>query len=42
MAKTFKVNRSAETGKFVKKSYAEKHPRTTVKETMKVGKRKGK
>lgn len=30
-----KIYRSAETGKFVKESYAEKHPKTTVKETVK-------
>jgi len=34
MAKTFKVARSATTGKFVKKSYAKAHPRTTEVETM--------
>jgi len=27
--------RSAVTGKFVKQSYADKHPKTTVKETVK-------
>lgn len=30
-----KVYRSAETGRFVTKKYAEKHPNTTVKETVK-------
>jgi len=35
MAKTVKVNRSAVTGKFVTKTYAAKHPKTTVKETVK-------
>jgi len=30
-----KRSRSAVTGKFVKKSYAKKHPRTTVNETIK-------
>lgn len=30
-----KVARSATTGKFVKVSYAKKHPRTTVVETIK-------
>lgn len=30
-----KIHRSADTGKFVKESYAEKHPKTTVKETVK-------
>jgi len=34
MAKTFKVARSAKTGRFVKKSYAKAHPKTTVIETM--------
>lgn len=29
-----KVARSAATGKFVKKSYAKSHPKTTVTETM--------
>jgi len=28
-------NRSAETGRFVTEKYAEKHPKTTVKETNK-------
>ena len=32
MAKTFKAARSANTGKFVKKSYAKAHPKTTVVE----------
>ena len=31
------VYRSAETGKFVTKKYAEKHPKTTVRETKKDG-----
>lgn len=35
MAKTFKAARSANTGRFVKKSYAKAHPRTTVVETIK-------
>jgi hypothetical protein len=30
-----KVARSATSGKFVKKTYAKKHPRTTVVETIK-------
>jgi hypothetical protein len=30
-----KVGRSAVTGKFVKKSYVKKHPKTTVTETIK-------
>ena len=39
---TFKVARSAKTGKFVKKSFAKIHKGTTVIETMKksIGKRK--
>lgn len=32
---TTKANRSAVTGKFVTKSYAAKHPKTTVTETIK-------
>lgn len=32
--KTKKIYRSAVDGKFVKKYYAEKHPNTTVKETV--------
>jgi hypothetical protein len=32
--KTSKVYRSAKTGKFVKKDYAEKHKNTTIKETI--------
>jgi hypothetical protein len=41
-SKTFKVARSAKTGKFVKKSYAKNHKNTTVVETMKksTGKKK--
>jgi hypothetical protein len=35
MTKTVKASRSAITGQFVKKSYAEKHPKTTVRETIK-------
>ena len=30
-----RVARSAKTGKFVKKSYADRHPNTTVVETVK-------
>jgi len=37
--KTRKIHRSAVNGKFVKKSYAEKHPKTTVKETIKTTKK---
>lgn len=40
--KTRKVSRSAKTGRFVKKGYADKHPHTTVTETIKGPKRKGK
>jgi hypothetical protein len=35
MAKKLTVHRDAGTGKFVKKTYADKHPKTTVKETVK-------
>lgn len=38
MAKTVKTARSATTGRFVKKSYAKAHPRTTVVERVKRGK----
>lgn len=38
--KTWKVGRSAVTGKFVKKSTVKNHPRTTVTETMKRSKKK--
>ncbi|MGH7908821.1 MAG: hypothetical protein ACRENW_03100 [Thermodesulfobacteriota bacterium] len=34
-----KVSRSAKTGRFVKKSYAKKHPSTTVTETVKRSKK---
>ncbi len=37
MARTIKKARSASTGQFVPMSYAEKHPNTTVVETVKVG-----
>lgn len=40
--KRFQVGRSAISGKFVKKSYAKSHPRTTVTETIKVPSRKRK
>jgi hypothetical protein len=33
--KVVKVYRSAATGQFVKKGYAQGHPKTTVKETVK-------
>lgn len=39
--KTRKVSRSAKTGRFVKRVYAEKHPDTTVTETVKIRKKKG-
>ena len=32
--KNIKIHRSAITGKFVKKDYVKKHPKTTVKETI--------
>jgi len=34
-----KIARSAKTGRFVKKSYADKHPDTTVVESVKRGKK---
>lgn len=37
MAKTVQVARSAATGRFTTKQYAEKHPTTTVVEKVKVG-----
>lgn len=40
--KTRKVSRSARTGRFVEKGYADKHPHTTVTETVKVPKKEGK
>ena len=40
--KTVKVNKSAITGKFVTQSYANKHPRTTMAETVKMPSKKGK
>lgn len=39
---TRKVSRSAVTGRFVKKGYAERHPKTTVRETVRTPKKKGK
>ena len=39
---TRKVNRSAITGKFVTEDYAHRHPKTTVKETVKIPRRKRK
>jgi hypothetical protein len=35
-----KVYRSSVTGKFVKKSYAQSHPKTTEKQTVKTSKKK--
>ncbi len=35
-----KIHRSAETGQFVTKKNAEKHPKTTVTETVKVPKKR--
>lgn len=40
--RTKKLYRSAKTGHFVKKGYVKKHPDTTLTETVKIGKRKGK
>ena len=34
-SKTRKISRSAVTGRFVKKEYAKKHPKTTTTETIK-------
>lgn len=36
MAKTRKAYKSADTGKFVTKDFAEKNPKTTFKQTIKV------
>lgn len=36
------IYREADKGKFVTKEYAEKHPKTTVKETVKTTPKKGK
>lgn len=38
MVKKVAAYRDAGTGKFVTKSYADKHPKTTVKETVKKSK----
>ena len=38
MAKTRTVNKSAITGRFVSDNYAKKHPKTTVKQTIKKSK----
>lgn len=35
MSKRIRVSRSAVTGRFVRDSYAKKHPRTTVRQTIK-------
>ena len=37
---TLKVNKSAVTGRFVTEAYAKRHPKTTFKETIKIGKSK--
>lgn len=37
MARTIQIARSAKTGRFVPKQYAEDHPATTVVEKVKVG-----
>lgn len=42
MTKSKKIYRSAKTGKFVKKDYAEKHLSTTVKETVRKNPKKTK
>jgi FMN-dependent NADH-azoreductase len=42
MAKTVERSRSAKTGKYVTKKYADGHPSTTVTERDKVSKKKGK
>jgi len=39
---TITNNRNAVNGRFVTETYAKKHPNTTVKETNKVPKKKGK
>ena len=36
MAKTVKIGRDAGSGKFTTKEYADKHPKTTVIETVKI------
>ncbi len=38
MAKTKTIYRSSVTGRIVKKTYADKHPKTTEKEKVRVGK----
>lgn len=38
MAKKTSIHRDAGTGQFVTKTYADKHPKTTVKETVKKSK----
>lgn len=40
--KTHKANRDAGTGQFVTESYAKKHPKTTVEETVLNGQKKKK
>lgn len=40
VAHAVKVNKSAVTGRFVTEAYAKKHPKTTFKETIRVGKAK--
>jgi hypothetical protein len=39
MSKIKKVSRDAGTGQFVTKKYADNHPKTTVKETVKKNKK---
>ena len=41
-AKTKTIHRSSVTGRIVKESYAKTHPRTTEKERVSTGKKKGK
>ncbi|MCH8878041.1 MAG: hypothetical protein IIA89_14680 [Chloroflexi bacterium] len=40
--KTRTIHRSAKTGRFIRKRYADKHPDTTVAETVPIVKRKKK
>lgn len=37
MAKKGTINKSAVTGRIVSKQYAESHPNTTIKQTVKIG-----
>ena len=40
MAKTKKINKSADTGKIVSNEYAKKHPKTTYLQTVPIKKKK--